>query len=427
MRKNIILTCIVAIATLAMAFGNGVKEEAPSNEPPTLRIAWWGSQTRHDRTLKVLDMYTQKTGVKFEAEYMPFDGYFTKLNTLIASNDEYDLIQLGGNFPTYIDHLEPLDPYIKSGVIDVSGTTTANLATTALNGVQYGISNGINTYGIAYDPALFAKAGVSEPTENWTWADYEKACMTIHEKLGIFGSSKFEDFFLACTMGIPQNNLKRSFFTTDGKALNFTDSTPIFKYLDMKKRLVQAGAYPNAGQINEIKDIEGDYLVTGDAAMTWVATNQFTALSKAAGRKLKLATVPRMKADGSVGVAMQSSQMFAISKNSKYKEEAAKFLNFFAFDTEANKVLGGERGIPIDKNCRAAVLENASDDQKEVYKFVDMMSEISDTPVILDSPAQPEIKDLYYRIQTQVCDGSLSSKEGAKQFVEESKKILSRI
>lgn len=124
---------------------------------------------------------------------------------------------------------------------------------------------------------------------------------------------------------------------------------------------------------------------------------------------------------------MQSSQMFAISKNSKYKEEAAKFLNFFAFDTEANKVLGGERGIPIDKNCRAAVLENASDDQKEVYKFVDMMSEISDTPVILDSPAQPEIKDLYYRIQTQVCDGSLSSKEGAKQFVEESKKILSRI
>lgn len=427
MKKRCLMICIVAITALAFVFGAGTSEQKKQEGPVTLRIAWWGSQTRHDRTLKVLDLYTAKTGVQFEAEYMPFDGYFTKLNTLIASNDEYDLMQLGGNFPTYLDHLEPLDSYIRSGIIDVSGTTAANLATTALNGVQYGISNGINTYGIAYDPALFAKAGVPEPTVNWTWKDYENACMTIHEKLGIFGSSKFEDFFLACTMGVPQNDLSQGFFTPDGKSLNFTDASSISTYLEMKKRLVQAGAYPNAGLINEIKDIEGDYLVTGEAAMTWVATNQFAALSKAAGRELKIATVPRMKANGSVGVAMQSSQMFAISKNSKHKKEAAKFLNFFTFNTEANKILGGERGIPIDKNCRAAVLESASEDQKKVYQFVDLMSEISDTPVILDSVAQPEIKDLYYRLQTQVCNGDISSADATTQFVDECKKILARI
>ena len=38
-----------------------------------LRIMWWGSQTRHDRTLAVLDLYTEQTGVAFEPEFYGFD------------------------------------------------------------------------------------------------------------------------------------------------------------------------------------------------------------------------------------------------------------------------------------------------------------------------------------------------------------------
>ncbi len=40
-------------------------------------------------------------------------------------------------------------------------------------------------------------------------------------------------------------------------------------FFAMKKRLTDAGAYPNPAQINEIKNIEGDPVVTKKAAMTW--------------------------------------------------------------------------------------------------------------------------------------------------------------
>lgn len=424
LKKLITLFLLLAIIAGSI-FAAGNKEEA-ADQPVKLRIAWWGSQTRHDRTLKVLDLFTEQTGIEFEAEYMPFDGYFTKLNTLIASGDEYDIIQLGGNFPTYKDNLLHLNSYIEDGTIDVTNISDANLKTTALDGVQYGMSLGINTYGIAYDPALFKAAGVSEPTSDWTWDEYEAACMTIHNKLGIFGSSKMEDFFAACTMGVPQHDINQSFFKEDGSGLNYTDDSPISNYFAMKQRLVNAGAYPDPGQINEIKDIEGDYLVTGEAAMTWVASNQFNAIVNASGRNLKIATMPRYQKDKSVGVAMQSSQLFAVSKNSAHKKEAVEFLNFVVNSTDANNVLLGERGIPISSVVRESVKQQLDATQIQVYDFIDLMSEISDTPVILDPVQQPEIRDLFSRLHDQVVTNKISPVDAAATLHSEAEKIFSR-
>ena len=61
-----------------------------------MRMAWWGSQTRHNMTIAVIEMYEEMTGVDIEYEFYAFDGYITKLNTLVASNDVWDIFQLGG-------------------------------------------------------------------------------------------------------------------------------------------------------------------------------------------------------------------------------------------------------------------------------------------------------------------------------------------
>lgn len=392
----------------------------------TLRIAWWGSQARHDATLKVLDMYSKKANVKFESEFMPFDGYFTKLNTLVASNDVYDVFQLGGNFPTYIDQLEPLDDYIKKGTVDVSNTTKSMLETTQYNGKQYGISLGTNTYGIAYDPEMFKKAGLSEPTDNWTWSEFKTDALTIKQKLGKFGSSQLSDFFAGATIGVPQNDKTQTFFNKERTGLNYKDDKFIANYLQMKYDLVKAGAYPDPGQIAEIKDIEGDYIVTGDAAMTWVASNQFIALSKAAGRTLKLATVPRVTKDGPSGMTMQSSQMFGVYSNSKHKEDAAKFVSYFVNDVDANLELKGERGVPIMSNVRKALEEKQTDSEKAVYSFVDKMGKLADAPFILDATQQPEIKDLFMRLQEQVIFGQISADEASKQLRSGAEKIFGK-
>ncbi len=397
----------------------GNAAETPSDEQEVvLRMAWWGSQARHDKTIQVIEMYEkQHPNVKIEYEFYDYDGYFTKLNTLVASDKVWDMFQLGGNFPAYLTKIVPVDDYIASGIIDTSKTTDAFLKTTQYEGKQIGISNGVNTYGVAYDPAMFQEAGVAEPAENWTWDDYANACNTIHEKLGIFGSSKFDDFAAACGSGIPQSDIKLNFYALTNDGLGFEDYSLVTDYIQMRADLTESGAYPDPGAISEIKDIEGDYLVTGEAAMTWVASNQFISLAQAAGRELKLAPIPRKTTDGPAGAAIQSSQMFCISKDAEYPEEAAKFLNYFWTDEEANKVLAGERGMSIFSNVTDAQASDLAAEQVAANEFVNLVGsfEVDETNPVSPEPYQA-ITDYFNLIIQKVIYGELTADEGAKGF-----------
>ena len=393
-------------------------EETPA-EPITLRMAWWGSQTRHDRTIAVIELYESlHPNVTIEYEPMDFDGYFNKLATLVASNDVWDIFQLGSNFPTYQSKIYPLNDFIKDGTIDVSGTTEAFLRIAAdEKGNQVGLCSGVNTYGIAYDPALFAQAGVAEPTENWTWEDYKQACLTIHEKLGIYGSSKFDDWQAGASSGVNQEGFGIGFFNKTNDGLGFTDYKMLTDYMQMRADLVEAGAYPDPGACKEISDIENDFVVSGEAAMTWVASNQFVSLATAAGRELKLINPPRKKADGPAGVSIQSSQMLCVSQDSKYPEEAAKFIEFFQSSIDANKILLAERGIPTFTAVREALAGDLTDLEKAVYEYVDVVGAF-DTGGETVNPSSPactdEIKEQYNYYLEKVIYGEMSADEAAK-------------
>ena len=106
-----------------------------------------------------------------------------------------------------------MDAYIEAGTIDVSDTTENFLATTRDNdGTQVGISIGTNTYGIAYDPAMFAEAGLEEPSDNWTWDEWKADCLAITGKLGIYGSSKMDNFIAGVTQRASQAEKDGNFF-----------------------------------------------------------------------------------------------------------------------------------------------------------------------------------------------------------------------
>lgn len=432
--KRIAALCLAGLMGLSLAAcggqaGNsdntsttqGQSTNEASGDTITLRMAWWGSQTRHDATNQVIEMYeAANPGVKIEAEFYDFDSYFTKLDTLVAANDVWDIFQMGGNFPKYMNSIEPIDSYIESGVIDVSNTTENFLATTRDNdGVQVGISIGTNTYGIAYDPALFAEAGVAEPTDDWTWDDWKAACLTITEELGIYGSSKMDNFIAGVTQRVSQTEKDANFFKKTNDGLDWTEPATIADYLAMIKELTDAGAYPDAGAIKEIKDIEGDYLVTGDAAMTWVSSNQIASIVNASGREIKIAPVPRIEKDGAYGMGVQSSQQLCISNSSKNKEEAAKFVNYFVNNIEANEILNGERGVPIMTDVREAIMAQAEDTNIMIYDFVDKIGNFPDEDCNVISPdSKTEIEDYYKLLVEKVQYGEDTPEEAAQQLID---------
>ena len=443
MKKNKLVALLAATAMVLSLVGCGNKEvpatetsvapetsvastvETPSAdvttdsaEPVTLRMAWWGSQTRHDRTIAVIELYESlHPNVTIEYEPMDFDGYFNKLTTLVASNEVWDIFQLGSNFPTYQSKIHTLNDYIADGTIDVSGTTEAFLRIAAdEKGNQVGLCSGVNTYGIAYDPDLFAQAGVAEPTENWTWDDYKNACLTIHEKLGIYGSSKMDDW-QAEIVAVTQKKFGAGFFNSNNDGLGFDDPKDLEMYIQMRADLVEAGAYPDPGACNEISDVENDFVVTGEAAMTWVASNQFVALATAAGKDLKLINPPRLTKDSPAGITIQPSQMLCVSNDSKNPAEAAKFIEFFQSNIDANKILLAERGIPTFTAVREALAGDLTDLEKAVYAYVDLVGSF-DTGGVAVNPAGPacadEVKAQYNYYLEKVIYGEMTASEAAQ-------------
>lgn len=409
--------------------------EAGTDEPITLRMAWWGSQDRHDKTIAAIELYESlNPNVTIEYEYYSFDDYFTKLKTLVASDEVWDVFQLGGNFPMYIDKIYPLDEFIESGVVDVSNISEANLKTTRqTDGTQLGLTNGINTYGIAYDPAMFEEAGASLPNDDWTWDDYHEAADLITEKLGIFGSSTFlsSDFIAGCSTYIGQQGSlgQYSFFNLDLTGMGFDDPSMLAPYIQMRADMINKGSYPDAGASAEVTNIENDFLVTGEAAMTWVAVNQFPTIYDICleqGRELALAPLPKVEKGGNSGSLIQSSQMLCVSQDSEQKEAAAAFISWFENDIDCNNILQAERGIPANEEVRAALAGSATAGQQIMYDYVDSVSKMP-TPEeynVLSPDGQDQVQDNYLNYIQQVASGEITAQEAAEKTYADAQAIF---
>lgn len=450
MKKKLFAVLMSAVMVLGLAACGGTSEEAGQSgveeqagqgaaqgeeEQITLRMAWWGSQTRHDITTQVIEMYEEEhPNINIEYEFYSFDDYFTKLKTLVASDQVWDIFQLGGNFPMYMDKIYFLNEFIESGVVDVSEIPEAYLQITQdTDGNQIGLSNGLNTYGIAYDVDMFNEAGVPLPTENWTWDDYANAAMKIKENTGHYGSSGFtsSEFIAGCSTYIGQQGKvgEYAFFNLDLTGMGFKDPSMLEGYIQMRADLINAGASPDAGAEMEISNIENDFLVTGEAGMTWVAVNQFPTIydiCAAEGRTLGLAPLPRVTADGPSGAAIQSSQMLCVSQDSQHKEAAAAFISWFQNSIECNNVLRGERGIPVNNQVREALKADLTDGQKIMYDFVDLVGtfEVPDKINVLSPDGQDQVVDQYRNYIQQVVAGEITAKEAAEKTYADAEAIF---
>lgn len=412
-------------------------DDGAETEPITLRMAWWGSQVRHDITVEVIEMYEKEhPGINIEYEFYSFDDYFNKLKTLVASDEVWDIFQLGGNFPMYMDKIYFLNDFIDSGIVDVSDIPEAyQKITQDTEGNMIGLSNGISTYGIAYDIDMFEDANIPLPAENWTWDDFADAAMKIYENTGHYGVSGFttSEFIAGCSTYIGQQGSvgQYGFFNLDLTGMGFDDPSMLEGYIQMKSDLIKAGAAPDAGAEMELTNIENDFLVTGEAGMTWISVNQFPnvyEIAKAEGRNLGLATLPRVTPDGPSGIVIQNSQMLCVSQDSKHKEEAAAFISWFQNSVECNQVLQGERGIPVNNTVREALKANLTEGQKFLYDYIDLVGtfETPEKVNVLSPDGQDQVVDNYRNYIQQVVAGEITVQEAAQKTYDDAAAIFTK-
>ncbi len=425
MRKTIALATMVAILLLITACGNsgGGNASGGAQDGKTLRIAWWGSDARHEYTQKVIDLYKkQNPGVNIDIEYASFDDYWKKLAPQAAANQLPDIMQMDISYISQYaknGQLEDLKPYIGSK-IKLDDVSENVLSTGLIGGTQYGIPTGVNVLGYQYNPELLKKAGINEIPANWTWDDYKKMAMQAKAKGVYFDESMAADIFFNYFLRTKGHSL----YNAEGTALGYEDDALFTEFFGTLAELIKEGAVPSQETLSQNKGIlEESTVVKGTGIGTWQWSNQFVALQKVADRPMALA--PMLGPDMEKGIYMQPSMYWSIASSSKSKDEAAKFIDFWVNNEEANKLIKGERGVPISSKIKESVTPDLTEAEKQVFDFVSEMepkaSPMSPPPPVGSAEVIATLADYVEQINF----GQTTAAEAAPKFRADANAILS--
>jgi multiple sugar transport system substrate-binding protein len=403
-------------------------DAAPSGETIELRVAWWGSQNRHDRTLKVIDLFQQAhPNIKITSEYGNFDDHWTKLATQAAGGNLPDVVQQDySRIGEWVagDLLLPLDDYVASGAINLEGVADEQISGGKVGGKLYGVSLGTNALTMLYDPAKFDAAGVAAPTASWTWSDFEQNATTIHQKLNIYG---VEGFYNMEFLKLFLKEHAQWVYSKDGKALGYEDDALATEFFQSLLDMQEAGAMPTRefDAARGTPALEESLIVSEQSAMIMLWSNQAVAVANAAGeRELSLAQTPSIST-GTEGLYLKPSMFFSIPTQSKHADAAAMFVDFFLNSPEANKILAAERGVPIVPKVREAIEGVVPPIQQKVFQYI---SEVEGVAAPIDPP-DPAVHakilaDVYNPLIDQLLYGEISAEEAAAQFREQATAVL---
>lgn len=423
MKKQIFLTVFVFALIISLSLSCYA-------EKTTLRVMWWGSQTRHERTQQVIKLFEEKyPDIDVKPEFASWGEYWDKIDVQIAGGNMADIVQHVRKYVTeYVnnDVLLDLTPYVESGELNVKDIPKAIIETERIKGMLAGIPLGVNATGFIYDAELLAKAGIKEIDPNWTWEDYFKICKTIKEKLGIFAS----DTLAAMETGVGfmvflrQHGLE--LYNEDGTGLGYDDDNLYVEFIGMDMKGIEDGFFLPPSIRQEVTGkVESSGVCTQKAALNsnhW--SNQLAALSNSAGKQLAITTYPKGKDQVQEGLFIKPSMMWSVNKKTDKVDAVLKFLNFWFNDIEAAKILGTERGIPVSTAVKEALKPTLSGNDKVVFEYLDLAAEHS-SPLGPPQPApHKEIVALFSEVLYKALFKVETLEEAAAEFRAKATELL---
>ncbi|WP_433162788.1 ABC transporter substrate-binding protein [Kribbella sp. CA-247076] len=388
----------------------------------TLRFTWWGGDTRTKLTQQAIDAYQKDhPNVKIKGEFGEWSGYWDKLATTVAANDAPDIIQMDEKYlREYADRGALLDLKKAEG-LDTGKFEEDTLKAGEFDGGLYGLNAGINSFAIVANPAVFKAAGVAMPDDTtWTWDDYTRIAAELSTKLAGKGWGTGAPGTNEAALNLWARQHGESLWTQDGKLGVSAEQVTAFYQQVLKLR--DAKAIPSAEFVSQDMNaaLDQSAMATGKLAMSWMWSNQLNAMSKAAGKELKLLRVPSVEGKAEANGSYYKGSMFwSISSRSKHQKEAAEFVNYLANSTAAGNILLAERGVPPNTEIRSAVTPKLQPADAASAKFIqDIGKELGDP-----SPAPPvgggQVEKIIQRYTTEVLFGRQTPDKAAQGFIDE--------
>ncbi|MCO5954829.1 ABC transporter substrate-binding protein [Microbacterium yannicii] len=431
----LLLTSVGAATMLTLTACAG-PTEAPaatgptlSDEPVTLSFTWWGNDVRHGITEELIAAFeAEHENITIEPQYTDWAGYWDKLATTVAAGDAPDIIQMDEKqLSTYAANGVLLDLGTLGDQLPTGDFPEAVLGTGALDGTQYGIPVGINSYTYMANVDVLESLGIELPDdETWSWDDLNEIAEEVTAASGgaVVGSQSwgFEDGGL--------NNWLRqhgeSLYAEDGSPEVTASAKTLAAWWQNLLDVTEAGGTPDPSATieRESAGLAESFTATNQSAFGPWWSNQVAALREASGQNLEPLMVPTPDEGESAAAYYKPSMFWSASAKTECPAEVALFLDFLSNSEEAADLLLAERGVPANEKIREYITPKLDEVNQEVVDFLDEIApRVGDAP-----PATPPgggaIETIIDQHTQRVLFGELSPADAAESFIAELQQAL---
>lgn len=415
----------LALALALSACGGGSGSDGKIH----LTMTWWGSDTRHATTKKLIALYEKShPNIVISPTYTGWDDYWDRLATTVAGGNTPDIIQQDFRYVhEYADRgaLADLKRFIPS-VINDSELDRSAMSTGRLDGKTYAIPTGVNAFALVVNPTLVKQAGVTLPDDKtWSWDDFVNTAAKITQatKGAVHGTEDMGYYDGGLQVFARQHG--EDLFTPDGKPGMSVQTLTEWFNLIVKMR--DTKAEPSASVTHETWSggIDQSLLATNKGASSFWWTNQLGALSADSKASLELRRMPGESQAAKPGTFLKPAMFWSLSARSKHPEEAAQFVNFLINDPEAARLQLSDRGLPINTRLRDQITGQLSPADKKSATFV---KEI--TPELAPPPALPpkgagDVEKILSRINEEVLFNRVSVPKAVQEYIDQVKSATS--
>ena len=193
-RTSVGIVAVAAVLTGCAAGGAGPAAVDPDADPTDvsgeISYAIWDVNQEPGMKALIADFNETYPNVEVSVEVTAYAQYWTKLQTQGSSGTLPDVFWMNGpNFQLYASNglLAPLAPLEDAGLIDRADYPDAMNELYTLDDEMYGIPKDFDTIAVFYNKDILARAGLDEPTADWTWDDYHAMAKQISDTLGAEG------------------------------------------------------------------------------------------------------------------------------------------------------------------------------------------------------------------------------------------------
>jgi multiple sugar transport system substrate-binding protein len=417
----------------ALALGSGAALAQSTNVK--MRISWWGSDDRHQKTLRLIKLWESRNpGATMAAQYGGLIGYQDKLSTEFAGHNAPDIMQISDNRESLAasGRLLRLDPFVASGQLNLADANKSVLETVKIDGKLFSIPWGLAGGCFFLDTKVFADTGTALPGMEWTWDDYARTARAISKAAprGMYGSADIWapagtrsfypfEFFL--------RQRGKTAYTPAGK-LNFgaAELTEWFSFWD---ELRKAGAVPPAEVTALENGFETSPLIAGRAAMYPINSSIASSLQGLTPHKLIILPLPTgigstVLPGPSYGPFVNTSMQVYLNAETKFPKLAVDFLNAVTNDAEFAKVQQMSRGVPLSSRITQLLMPDISPIEQSMVEMVSYVQARSAPMFVAWPKAGSQIQDLMQRSHQEIAFGQATIPQTVAKFIDEAGLII---